>query len=117
MPVASMPMYDLPEVRTALDEFWRGLARHFRREGLSDIPDTILHGRPVRGLWADPDIWFSQCCGYDLVSQFGSRLRPLATPHFSAPECKGADYASVVIVPDDCKADDVLEMRDADLRH
>ncbi len=113
MRVASLPMYDLPEVSAALDDLWDGLARHFRREGLTDVPDKIVHQRPVRDLWDDPNLWLSQCCGYDLVSLYGSRLQPLATPHFAAPECKGADYASVIIVTDGCKATDVLDMRGA----
>ena len=106
-------MYDMPEVSAALDDWWDGLARHFRREGLTDVPDTIVRQRTVRDLWDDTDLWFSQCCGYDLVSHYGGKLQPLATPHFSAPECKGADYSSVIIVAADCKAADVLDMFDA----
>src|SRR6185312_8107473 len=33
MAVASLPMYDLPELRAATDAWWKGLARAFRREG------------------------------------------------------------------------------------
>ena len=32
MGVASLPMYDLPEVSAALDALWAGIARHLRRE-------------------------------------------------------------------------------------
>ncbi len=113
MRVASLPMYDLPEVSRVLDDFWDGLRRHFQRQGLTDVPDNIVHRRPVRELWDDPDLWLSQCCGYDLVSDYDGTLVPLATPHFCAPECDGADYASVIIVTDTCQATDVLNMRDA----
>ena len=113
MGVASMPMYDLPEVRSALDGLWDGLARHLRREGVADVPDRIVHDRPFRELWHDPDLRFSQCCGYDLVNGYAKTLRPIATPHFDAPECEGGAYASVIVVGEDCEAADVSEMRGA----
>jgi len=40
-------MYDLPEVRKALDTLWQGLARHFHRQGVSDAPNRLSHERPV----------------------------------------------------------------------
>ena len=112
MASASLPMYDLPEVRGTLDDLWDGLARHLRREGVADVPDRIVHDRPFRELWNDPDLRFSQCCGYDLVNAYAETLRPIATPHFDAPECEGCEYASVIVVAEDCTAKDVLEMRD-----
>jgi ABC-type phosphate/phosphonate transport system substrate-binding protein len=113
MGVASMPMYDLPEVRGALDGLWNGLARHLRREGVAGVPDRIVHDRPFRALWTDPDLRFSQCCGYDLVNGYANTLQPIATPHFDAPECEGCEYASVIVVREDCAAADVSEMRGA----
>ncbi len=108
-----MPMYDMPEVRTALDSLWRGVALNAQREGLSDVPKELVHGRRLDQLWNDPDLWFSQCCGYDLVNGFAGRLVPIATPRYGAPECEGCDYASVIVVREDHKAVCVLEMRGA----
>lgn len=103
-------MYDMPEVQGALNSLWAGLARHLKREGLSEVPDHIQHSRNLADLWDDPDLWFSQCCGYDIVRRYAGKLRPVATPHYGAPECKGSDYASNVVVAGDCEANDVLEM-------
>ena len=36
---------------------------------------------------------------------------PVATPHFDSLECRGADYASEVVVAEDCPFDDVLDMK------
>ncbi len=113
MSVASMPMYDMPELRKALDSLWRGFATNARREGLGDVPRELVHGRHLDRLWRDPDLWFSQCCGYDLVNGYADRLVPIATPRYGAPECEGWDYASVIVVDEDNDADDVLEMRGA----
>jgi len=111
--VASMPMYDLPEVRKALDTLWQGLARHLHRQGVPDAPNTLSHERPVSDLWNDPDLFLSQCCGYDIVNRYAGQLLPIATPHYGAPECMGCDYASVVVVAEQNAATDVLEMRGA----
>ena len=113
MPVASMPMYDMPEVAAALDDLWAGIARHFRHEGVVETPESIVHGHALQDLWRDPDLWFSQCCGYDLVNGYAGKLQPLAAPHYAAHDCEGIEYASVIIVSEDCWAQDVLDMRGA----
>lgn len=51
--LASMPMYDFPEVRRTTTALWEIIVRYCRREGLTDIPSTLVHDRPVRQLWID----------------------------------------------------------------
>ena len=113
MSVASFPMYNLPEVRLALDGLWKGMARNFRREGIAEVPDELVHGRAVRKLWNDPNLFISQCCGYDLVNRYADKLTPLAVPRYGVAECRGYLYASAIVVREDCPADDVLKMRGA----
>ena len=113
MRVASMPMYDMAETREALDALWAGLARELRSEGLAAVPDSVVHGRPLHELWDDPELLFSQCCGYDIVNRYAGALRPVATPRYAAPGCGGADYASVIVVGEASRANDVREMRGA----
>jgi ABC-type phosphate/phosphonate transport system substrate-binding protein len=113
MHIASMPMYDIPEVRSALDSFWEGMARNFRREGITEVPEKLVHGRAIRKLWNDPGLFISQCCGYDVVNRYADKLVPLAAPRYGVPECRGYLYASVIVVRDDCVVDDVLKMRGA----
>jgi len=113
MRTASLPMYDLPEVRAATAEFWASLAGNLRRHGLADVPDKLVHDRPVSDLWSDPDLLISQCCGSDVVHSYSSRLLPVATPEYAAPGCLGGTYSSMVVVADDCPFDDVHDMRGA----
>ena len=113
MNVASMPMYDIPEVHRALDDLWRGLSHGLRREGLVHVPDKLLHGVGLNVLLGDPMLFFSQCCGYDLVNRYAGNLQPLATPHYGAEGCEGSKYASVVVVAEDVPATDVLYMSGA----
>ena len=111
MRVASMPMYDFPEVRAALDSLWSAMARNLKLEGIADVPSELVHGGSLKQLWKDPALVISQCCGYDLVNRYADRLIPFAVPQYGAPECKGYDYASIVIVREDCPINDVLKMR------
>ncbi|MFQ5959129.1 MAG: phosphate/phosphite/phosphonate ABC transporter substrate-binding protein [Alphaproteobacteria bacterium] len=113
MPVASLPMYDFAEVRGALDSLWAGIARNLAREGVADVPQALVHERPLHELWSDPDLFLSQCCGFDIVKSYTRTLRPVATPRYSAPGCDGCHYSSVVVVREDSPAAGVEDLRNA----
>ena len=111
MSAASLPMYDLPEVRPALAALWAGLARHLAREGIADVPAALACDQPVAALWRRPDLLFSQCCGYDLVNAYAGALRPLATPCYRAPGCAGPSYRSIVVVAEDSAGRELEDLR------
>ena len=64
----------------------------------------------LSSLWTDGDLFFSQCCGYDVVNRYKNHLRVLATPWFTAPGCCNGDYASTIVVHEDSPYRDVLDM-------
>jgi ABC-type phosphate/phosphonate transport system substrate-binding protein len=113
MALASLPMYDLPEVEKATDSLWAGLARGFRREGLDDVPARLSRGDPRSVHWAAADLLFSQSCGYPLMHDFADRLQIVATPCYDAPGCAGPSYSSLVIVREDAPAREVGALRGA----
>ncbi|MGI9303517.1 MAG: phosphate/phosphite/phosphonate ABC transporter substrate-binding protein [Gammaproteobacteria bacterium] len=108
---ASFPMYDLPEVRDALDTIWEGIAQRLRQRGVADVPGALLHGRALPQLWSNPSLLISQCCGYDVVGRYAGRLRPIATPRYSAPGCEGSQYSSAVLVNATNKATELEHLR------
>lgn len=95
---ASFPMYDWPEIRAATDAWWSGLARAFRAEGMPDVPDCLLHDVNVADLWSAPDLLISQTCGYPLTHDWSGMLQVVATPHYVADGCDGAEYCSFILV-------------------
>lgn len=113
MRVASMPMYDMPEVRPALDALWAGLARHLAGAGIAEVPEALVYDRALADLWHDPDLLFSQCCGSDLIDRYAGKLQPLAVPHYDVPGCEGAEYSSAIVVAEDAAATDVAQLRGA----
>ena len=110
MQIASLPMYNIPEIRKASSSLWNGIAKYLRLEGVEKVPDRLVFDQTLHNLWSDPNLMFSQCCGYDVVHRFENTLTPLAVPHFDVTACAGGEYSSLVVVGEDCPYDDVLEM-------
>ena len=111
MSVASLPMYDLPEIEAATNIWWRGLARAFRREGIADVPDELERDPNYGELWIRRDLLLSQTCGYLLVHELCGKAKLIATPCYSAPGCSGANYCSVILVHNDSAVCDISELR------
>jgi ABC-type phosphate/phosphonate transport system substrate-binding protein len=111
MSVASLAMYDLPDVTAATDAWWAGLARAMRHEGIEDVPDALRRDDDVKPAWQAPDLLFSQTCGYPLMHEFAGKLRVVATPCFDCPGCDGPRYRSLIIVRADDPAKNLNDMR------
>ena len=113
MAVASLPMYDLPELRAATDAWWQGLARAFRREGIEDVPVQLDRRPTYRDVWQLPDLLFSQTCGYPLTHVLAGRVELLATPCYAADGCKGPSYCSLIVVGEDHPVTTIADLRGA----
>ncbi len=88
--LASLPMYDWPEIRPATDAWWAAIARHAGLGfPLSRVPDYAE-------LWRRDDLIFSQTCGYPFTHGFAADLDLIATPHYDAEGCAGPEYSSFV---------------------
>ncbi|HTN98040.1 MAG TPA: PhnD/SsuA/transferrin family substrate-binding protein [Nordella sp.] len=87
----SLPMYDWPEVRQATDDWSRGVLRHMGRQG-----DRLDRNPDYFSGWRRSDLFFSQTCGYPFTHEFHGKFAYLATPHYRASGCDGADYCSFV---------------------
>lgn len=109
--LASLPMYDLPEVCGATDSWWSGLARHLRRAGVTGVPQRLTRDPAPDRLWRTPELLFSQTCGYPLTHALAGDVRLLCTPAYAAPGCAGARYASVLVVRADSGARSLADLR------
>ncbi len=101
--LASLPMYDLPELAQATAAWWAGLARWFRRQGLEDVPSRLASSNDCHAHWMAPDLLLSQTCGYPLTHEFAGHVRVVATPVYAAEGCAGAEYSSVIVVREDAR--------------
>jgi ABC-type phosphate/phosphonate transport system substrate-binding protein len=111
--IASLPMYDLPELRAQTDALWRYLARAMRRAGVEDVPDSLTRQARYHRLWSRRDLIFSQSCGYPMVREYRTVLRPVAVPRYSVPGCSGSKYRSAILVRADTEHMEIGALRGA----
>jgi len=95
--IASLPMYDWPEVRQATDAWWAGIARHLSAQGF-DPPRRLSRTAIPATPWRRPGLVLSQTCGYPVTHDFRGRLEVLATPAYGVEGCSGPLYSSVIVV-------------------
>ena len=110
--LASLPMYDLAEVRHATEDWWAAIAHHAGIDGAAvrfEQPATLMEH------WTSPDLLFSQTCGYPLTHGLEGRVRYLATPCYAAPGCEGALYRSAILVRDGAPMATLADAQDARL--
>jgi ABC-type phosphate/phosphonate transport system substrate-binding protein len=83
-------MYDWPEIREDTDRFWAALAQ---RLGVSG---GLWRGEDYAAPWRDPDLLFSQTCGYPFTHALRGKVKLVATPQYAAEGCAGPNYCSFV---------------------
>jgi ABC-type phosphate/phosphonate transport system substrate-binding protein len=97
-PTASLPMYNLPEMRQVNAAFWAALRGLLADAGL-DVPEGLVFERsPVPERIGD-EILFSQTCGYPLETIFRGQAIRLGTPCYDAEGCDGPTHCGVFVVP------------------
>jgi ABC-type phosphate/phosphonate transport system substrate-binding protein len=88
--LASLPMYDLAEIREATDAFWSAVAQIYGVKG------ELTREADWTAAWRTSDLLLSQTCGYPFTHDFKDVLTYVATPHYNADGCNGPHYCSVV---------------------
>ena len=92
--IASLPMYDWPEVQGATDQYWRAI-RSALGHGPADLTrgfdDYIAH-------WQRPDLLLSQTCGMPYRTRLHAHVTLVGTPDFGLPGCAPGQYCSVLVV-------------------
>ena len=109
--IASLPMYDWPEIRDATDAWWTGLARHLRAQGLRGVPRALVRGGPPEAAWTHPALLLSQTCGLPLARRLHRKLQVVATPCYAAEGCDGPTYSSLILVRDDSGIQSLEDLR------
>jgi ABC-type phosphate/phosphonate transport system substrate-binding protein len=95
---ASLPMYDLPELRDANDALWLAIASRLRSRGVP-APLSLTRGeRALEAAWTSPRLLLSQTCGYPLMATPLYKVELVATPAYRAPGCDGPFHRSAVVV-------------------
>jgi ABC-type phosphate/phosphonate transport system substrate-binding protein len=111
MRVASLPWYDLAEVRPATDRLWERVRGHLQAIGFHDAPDHLDRSGRYEEAWRSPSFLFGQACGYDLALAYREHLAWVATPEYAVPGCGGGRYRSLVLVRAETPWEVVADLR------
>jgi ABC-type phosphate/phosphonate transport system substrate-binding protein len=96
---ASLPMYNLPEMRAANAHLWETLRGLLAEAGVANLPERLIFDRPPVPERIDPEVLFSQTCGYPLETIFRGQATRLGTPCYDAPGCDGPTHCGLFVVP------------------
>ena len=111
MPTASLPMYNLPEMREVNARFWGALRALLVEAGVGEVPERLTFDRLPVPERIGPEVLFSQTCGYPLETIFSGQAIRLGTPCYAVPGCDGPTHCGLFIVPAGSTARELGDLR------
>lgn len=109
--IASLAMYDQPWLQATNDRLWSAIGSHLRSQGVADLPPRLTRGVDLDDVWRSPRLLLGQTCGYPLMSELRETVQLVATPHYRAEGCSGAQHRSAIIVRADDPATTLPDLR------
>lgn len=97
-PHASLPLYALPENEAARSAFWRAVRTEVERQGITGMPGDLDLERPTVPKRIDPEMRFSQVCGYPLQKMFRGQATILGAPIYDDEHCDGPTHTGAFVV-------------------
>ncbi len=95
-PVASLPMYDWPEVQWANDALWAAVGERLRANGVA-APAELDRDLDREAIWTSPALLLSQTCAWPFITRLRNTAQLVATPAYDAEGCAGALYSSFLV--------------------
>jgi len=95
--IASLPMYDVAELRDATDTLWGAIRDAIRKRG-GDAPETLDRLSNNRDVWTSKDLVLSQTCGMPWRLGLHRHAQLVGTPDYGVEGCPPGYYCSVIVV-------------------
>lgn len=96
--IASLGMYDRPQMMAANDRYWALIRDGLRARGLA-APDALTRGDAAYWpAWTAPDLVFSQTCGLPFRTRLQGQVTLVGSPDYGLPGCPPGHYHSVFVV-------------------
>ena len=109
--VASLSMYDRPELATAHQRFWDLIWHRLHSHGIA-APQTLSQHDDVMTVWTDPALVLSQTCGMPYRKFLHGKVNLVGTPDYRLKDCPAGHYNSTIVVR---KNDPRTTLQDYDL--
>ncbi|BCP54019.1 hypothetical protein K32_26360 [Kaistia sp. 32K] len=104
-------MYFLPEIAAANSALYDELRNRLARQGFDAATIQFDGGRASVPDGIEPNVLFTQICGYPLFKRFRSQGRMLATPCYNFAGCEGPTHRAYFIVRSDDPANSLEDLR------
>lgn len=108
--IASLAMYDWPELHLANDRLWSAIAGRLAEQGVK-APAALTRDEDLDLVWTSPALLLAQTCGYPFATTLGERVQLVATPRYRAPGCEGPFRRSAVVVAADAVFHTLSQLR------
>ena len=100
--LATLPMYDWPELRRDTDTLWDRLRDSLRDSGFP-APEYLTRDTEPDSTWRSDRLLLGQTCGLPFVCDLADTAALVGTPAYDI-ECGAGSYYSAVVVRTDCQA-------------
>lgn len=94
--IASLAMYDWPQVRAEHDRLWALIREALADEGIA-APERLTRGGSLREVWESPDLILGQTCGMPFRTRLHGRVELVGTPDYALPGAPPGHYYSELI--------------------
>jgi len=95
--IASLSMYDWPQMRGAIDRLWADIRDRLYKHGIS-APSALEYDDPFWPVWESPDLVLSQTCGLPFREKLAGRVQLVGTPNYGLRDCPPGYYRSAFVV-------------------
>lgn len=95
--IASLPMYDWPELIPAHDAFWDRIRGALAEAG-TPAPDSLDRRTGLWDAWQHPDLLLGQTCGMPYRTRLHGHVRLVGTLDYGLPDSPAGFYYSELVV-------------------
>ena len=96
--LASLPMYDLTEIRPAVEILWDGIGARLRDAGMTGVPPRLTwSGDLYDDHWLHPQLLLSQSCGWPVVDRLDGEVAIVGAFTYAGVSTAQARYRSVLV--------------------
>ncbi|MGB7319873.1 MAG: PhnD/SsuA/transferrin family substrate-binding protein [Albidovulum sp.] len=94
--IASLAMYDWPQLRSEHDHLWALIREALADEG-QPAPDTLTRDGSLWDIWESPDLILGQTCGMPYRTRLHGQVALVGTPDYALPDAPPGYYYSQLI--------------------
>jgi len=108
--IASLAMYQRPQLVDSHSRFWRLIASNLRDAGLNS-PEQLSQNAGEDRVWQHPELVLSQTCGMPYRTWLHDKVELVGTPDYGLTNCPPGFYRSALVVRLDDPREELPEFR------